>query len=70
MICTGQRPVTGTIELIFESDHAKTTVVMSMNGQQMTMKGDSQKIGTPVHAEDPAGRQVTAPPGAPARPRP
>ncbi len=47
MICTGQRAAEGTVEMIFEANHAKTTVVMSMSGQQMTMKMDSDKVGTP-----------------------
>jgi hypothetical protein len=47
MVCTGQRPVEGTVEMIFEANHAKTTVAMSMNGQQVTMKMDSEKVGTP-----------------------
>ncbi len=45
-ICSGKQPVQGTIENIFEGDHAKITMTMSMNGQQMTMKTDSQKLGT------------------------
>jgi Protein of unknown function (DUF3617) len=47
IICTGQRPMQGTVESVFEADHAKTTMIVSMNGQQVTMKTDSQKIGTP-----------------------
>lgn len=46
-ICTGKQPVQGTIENIIEGDHSKGTMTMSMNGQQMTMKTDSQKVGTP-----------------------
>lgn len=44
--CTGKRPVEGTIESVVEGDHAKTTTVVAMNGQQMTIKTDSHKIGT------------------------
>ncbi len=47
LICTGQRPVEATIETIVEGDHAKTTMVMAMSGQQITMKTESQKVGTP-----------------------
>jgi hypothetical protein len=46
-ICKGKQPVQGTIENVFEGDHSKVTMTMSMNGQQMTMKTDSQKVGTP-----------------------
>jgi hypothetical protein len=46
-ICTGKQPVQGTIESIFEGDHSKTTMTVSMNGQQMTMKTDGKKLGTP-----------------------
>jgi hypothetical protein len=46
-ICTGKQPVQGTIENIFEGDHSKLTMVLSLNGQQMTMKTDAQKVGTP-----------------------
>jgi hypothetical protein len=46
-ICTGQQAVQGTVESIFEGDHAKTTMTVQMNGQTMTMKTDSQKLGTP-----------------------
>jgi hypothetical protein len=56
LMCTGQRPMQGTVESVYEGDHAKTTMVMSMNGQQITMKMDSQKIGTPC--------TPTVPPGA------
>ncbi len=45
-ICTGKQPVQGTVETIFEGDHAKTTMTMQMNGQTMTMKNESQKVGT------------------------
>ncbi len=45
-ICTGKQPVQGSIETIFEGDHSKGTMTMSMNGQQMTMKTDSKKLGT------------------------
>ena len=45
-ICTGKQPIQGTIENIFEGDHSKVTMIMSMSGQQMTMKTDSQKVGT------------------------
>jgi hypothetical protein len=47
MICTGKQPVQGTIEVIRNGDHSTTTMVLSMNGTQMTMKTDAQKIGTP-----------------------
>jgi len=47
LICTGQRPMEATIETILDGDHAKTTVAMATSGQQMTMKMDSQKVGTP-----------------------
>jgi hypothetical protein len=46
-ICTGKQPTQGTIENVFEGDHSKVTMIMSMSGQQMTMKIDSQKVGTP-----------------------
>ena len=46
-ICTGKQPIQGTIENIFEGDHSKVTMTMAMSGQQMTMKIDSQKVGTP-----------------------
>ncbi len=36
-------------------------MTMSMNGQQMTMKTDSQKLGTALHPTDPAGGKVRAP---------
>jgi len=45
-ICTGKQAVQGTVESIFEGDHARTTMTMQMNGQTMTMKYDSQKLGT------------------------
>jgi hypothetical protein len=44
-ICTGKQPVQGTIETVFEGDHSKGTMTMSMNGQQMTIKTDSKKLG-------------------------
>jgi hypothetical protein len=47
LICTGKQPMQGTIEVIHNGDHSTTTMVFSMNGTQMTMKTDSQKIGTP-----------------------
>jgi hypothetical protein len=47
MICTGKQPMEGTIESVFDKDHAKTTMTLSMSGRQMTMKTDSQKLGTP-----------------------
>jgi hypothetical protein len=46
-ICTGKQAVQGTVETIFAGDHAQTTMTMQMNGQTMTMKSDSQKLGTP-----------------------
>jgi hypothetical protein len=46
-LCTGKQQVQGTIETIFEGDHSKGTMTLSMNGQQMTMKTDSKKLGTP-----------------------
>jgi Protein of unknown function (DUF3617) len=46
-ICTGKQAVQGTVESIVEGDHAKTTMTVQMNGQTMTMKTDSQKLGTP-----------------------
>jgi len=55
VMCTGQRPMQGTVESVFEADHAKTTMIMSMNGQQVTMKTDSQKIGTPCTPATPPG---------------
>jgi hypothetical protein len=45
-ICTGKQPVQGTIENLFEGDHSRMTMIMSMNGQQMTMKTESKKVGT------------------------
>ncbi|HEX3835395.1 MAG TPA: DUF3617 family protein [Steroidobacteraceae bacterium] len=45
--CSGKQPVQGTIENIFEGDHSKVTMILSMNGLQMTMKTDAQKVGTP-----------------------
>src|SRR5580658_8907566 len=46
-MCSGKQPVQGTIENIFEGDHSKGTMTLSLNGQQMTMKTDSKKLGTP-----------------------
>jgi hypothetical protein len=46
-LCTGKQQVQGTIESIYDGDHAKTTMTMQMNGQTMTMHSDSQKLGTP-----------------------
>ncbi|HTY93730.1 MAG TPA: DUF3617 family protein [Steroidobacteraceae bacterium] len=46
-ICTGKQPMQGTVESIFEGDHTRTTMTMSMGGQSMVMKTDSQKLGTP-----------------------
>lgn len=45
-ICTGKQAVQGTVESVFEGDHAKTTMTMTVNGQTLTMKTDSQKLGT------------------------
>jgi hypothetical protein len=45
-ICTGKQTVQGTVESTFEADHARTTMTMQMNGQTMTMKNESQKLGT------------------------
>ena len=45
-LCTGKQSVQGTVETIVEGDHAKTTMTMQMNGQILTMKNDSQKLGT------------------------
>jgi hypothetical protein len=45
-LCTGKQSVQGTVETIVEGDHAKTTMTMQMNGQTLTMKNDSQKLGT------------------------
>jgi len=47
LVCTGKQPMQGTIEVIHNGDHSTMTMVFSMNGTQMTMKTDSQKIGTP-----------------------
>jgi hypothetical protein len=44
--CTGKQPLEGTIESVVEGDHARGTITFSMNGQQMTMKTDSHKVGT------------------------
>jgi hypothetical protein len=44
--CAGKQPVAGTIESVVEGDHATGTITVSMNGQQMTMKTDSHKVGT------------------------
>lgn len=44
--CTGKQPVAGTIESVVEGDHAMGTITLSMNGQQVTMKSDSHKVGT------------------------
>jgi hypothetical protein len=46
-ICTGKQAVQGTVDTIFDGDHAKTTMTVQMNGQTMTMKNESQKVGTP-----------------------
>jgi hypothetical protein len=46
-ICSGKQPVQGTVENVIEGDHSKGTMTISMNGQQMTMKTESQKVGTP-----------------------
>jgi hypothetical protein len=45
-ICTGKQPSQGTIETIVEGDHVRGTVTLAVSGQQMTMKTDSQKVGT------------------------
>jgi hypothetical protein len=45
--CTGKQAVQGSVETIFDGDHVKATMVMSLNGQQMTIKTDGQKLGTP-----------------------
>jgi hypothetical protein len=45
-MCTGKQPVQGTVETVFDGDHAKTTMSLQINGQTMTMKNDSQKVGT------------------------
>jgi hypothetical protein len=44
--CTGKQPVEGTIESMVEGDHAQGMITLSMNGQQLTMKTDSHKVGT------------------------
>ncbi len=64
-ICTGKQPVQGTIENIFEGDHAKITMTMALSGQQMTMKTDSQKLGTPCTPRTLPGAKIRDP-GAPA----
>ena len=46
-ICTGKQASQGTIETIIEGDHVKGTITVAVGGQQMTMKTDSQKLGTP-----------------------
>ncbi|MGC1458749.1 MAG: DUF3617 family protein [Steroidobacteraceae bacterium] len=46
-ICTGKQTVQGTVDTVVEGDHAKSTMTMQMNGQTMTMKNESQKVGTP-----------------------
>ncbi len=46
-ICTGKQPSQGTIETIVEGDHVKGTITVAVSGQQMSMKTDSQKLGTP-----------------------
>ncbi|HEV2702610.1 MAG TPA: DUF3617 family protein [Steroidobacteraceae bacterium] len=46
-MCTGKQPVQGTVDTVVEGDHAKTTMTMQVNGQTMTMKNESQKVGTP-----------------------
>jgi hypothetical protein len=46
-MCTGKQAVAGTVETVMEGDHVKGTMTLSMNGQQMTMKTDSHKVGTP-----------------------
>jgi hypothetical protein len=46
-ICTGKQPSQGTIETIVDGDHVKGTITVAVSGQQMTMKTDSQKLGTP-----------------------
>jgi Protein of unknown function (DUF3617) len=45
-ICTGRQSVQGTVETIIDGDHAKTTMTLQMNGQAMTLKNDSQRLGT------------------------
>ena len=47
LICSGKQPMQGTIEVIRNGDHSTSTMVFSVNGTQMTLKTDSQKIGTP-----------------------
>ncbi|HEY6455191.1 MAG TPA: DUF3617 family protein [Steroidobacteraceae bacterium] len=46
-ICTGEQPSQGTIETIVEGDHVKGTITVAVSGQQMTLKTDSHKLGTP-----------------------
>ncbi len=45
-ICTGKQPMQGTIENVIEGGHSMGTMTVSVNGQQMTMKTDSKKLGT------------------------
>ena len=46
-VCTGKQASQGTIETIIEGDHVKGTITVAVGGQQMTMKTESQKLGTP-----------------------
>jgi Protein of unknown function (DUF3617) len=52
-ICTGKQPMQGTVETTVEGGHIRTTMTMAMAGQQMTMKSDSQKVGTPCTPKTP-----------------
>jgi hypothetical protein len=47
LICTGKTPMQGTVERVGDGDHFVTTIVMSMEGQQLTLKTEAQKVGTP-----------------------
>lgn len=46
-MCTGKQPMQGTVDTIFSGDHATSTMTMQISGQTMTMKNESQKLGTP-----------------------
>ncbi len=47
LICTGKNAMQGTVEIVHDSDHLAINFSMPMQGQQITMKTDLQKVGTP-----------------------
>jgi hypothetical protein len=47
LVCTGKNPGQGTVEATHDGDHFLSTIVMSMQGMQVTIKNELQKVGTP-----------------------